>query len=95
MKNLMAAWIVGVMAAAGTSVSAQVTEETQSPLTVTVHFKDYASLSPRKLAEAQAHATDVYRAVGIDIVWQPTPWMPDQDAGPPSIHVRLVILPVT
>jgi hypothetical protein len=64
-------------------------------LTVAVHVTDAAHLSPWDLATAQAHATDAYRAAGLDIVWSSAPWVPrpEPDAGAPSIEVRLAILP--
>jgi hypothetical protein len=96
MRTSMAAWTVGAMVAGSAAVSAQeAPEPPTAALTVTVHVTDYANLSLRDLATAQAHATRAYRAAGLDIVWSSAPWVagPAPDAGAPSIDVRLVIVP--
>jgi len=95
MRTWMAAWAVGAMVSGGASVSAQEAPETWPFLTVNVRVTDYAHLSPPDLANAQAQATDAYRAAGLGIVWLsagPVP-EPGANAGSPSIDVRLVILP--
>ena len=69
----MAGWTVGAMVAGGAAVSAQEASEIRPFLTVTVRVTDYAHLSPLDLANAQAQATDAYRAVGLDIVWLSAP----------------------
>ena len=58
------------MVAGGAAVAAQEAFEPRPLLTVVaIHVTDYAHLSPLDLANAEAQATETYRAVDIDIVW--------------------------
>jgi hypothetical protein len=58
-------------------------------LTVTLHVADYAAISPRDLAAAEAYATAIYAGAGIQTVWTDAPWVPGE---PRSPHLRVVIL---
>ncbi len=91
----MVGWTVGAMVAGGAAVSTQEAPVTRTFLTVAVHVTDYAHISPLDLVNAQAQATDAYRAAGLDIVWSSAPQVPGPgtNAASPSIDVRLVILP--
>jgi hypothetical protein len=58
-------------------------------LTVTLHVTNYAAVSPKELAAAEAYATAIYRAAGIQMVWTDTPWPRGETRLP---HLRVVIL---
>jgi hypothetical protein len=58
-------------------------------LTVTLHVTNHAAISPKELAAAEAYATAIYRAAGIQTVWTETPWAPGETRSP---HLRVVIL---
>jgi hypothetical protein len=95
MKAWMAAWTVGAVVASTSAVSAQSAQEVAAPLTVKVHVTDYAKLSAKELATAEAQATAAYRMVGLDLIWSSVP--PGPEAGDPSvspsIEVHVVIVP--
>jgi hypothetical protein len=61
----------------------------EDALTVTLHVTNYAAISPKELAAAEAFATTIYRAAGIQAVWIDTPWAPRETGLP---HLRVVIL---
>ena len=86
MRKLMAVLALGMVVTAGSAASAQNPEEA---LTVTLHVTNYAAISPKELAEAEAYATAIYRAAGIQTVWTETPWAPGETRSP---HIRVVIL---
>src|ERR1700688_562516 len=86
MRKLMAALAVGMAVTGGSVASAQNPEHT---LTVTLHVINHASIPPKELAAAEAYATAIYRAAGIQTVWTETPWAPGQTRSP---HLRVVIL---
>jgi hypothetical protein len=74
---------------------AQEGDKAEPALTVSAHLTDYAHVSRKALAEAQAHTTVAYRAAGLDVIWSSAPWSPDDES--PSadarwIDVRIVIL---
>jgi hypothetical protein len=92
-KSWIAAWTIGVALAVPANASAQ---DPQSVLTVRVRVDDYANVSGKDLAKAEAQATAAYRAAGFEVVWSPSESRPD--AGPAataarSIEIRVVILP--
>src|ERR1700687_5809164 len=62
---------------------------TEDALTVTLHVSNSAAISPKDLAGAEAYATAIYRAAGIQTVWTETPWAPGETRSP---HLRVVIL---
>jgi hypothetical protein len=86
MRKLMAALAVGMAVTGGSVAAAQNREDA---LTVTLHVTNYAAISPKDLAAAEAYATAIYRASGIQLVWTDTPWTPGETR---SRHVRVVIL---
>ena len=86
MRKLMAALAVGLAATGGSVASAQNPEDA---LTVTLHVTNYAGISPRELAAAEAYATAVYGAAGIQTAWTDAPWVPGETRSP---HLRVVIL---
>src|SRR5216684_5449304 len=86
MRKLMAAWAVGIAVTGGSVASAQNPEDA---LTVTLHVTNHAAISPKELAAAEAYATAIYRAAGIQTVWTDTPWAPGETRSP---HLRVVIL---
>ena len=86
MRKLIAALAAGLAATGGSVASAQNPDDA---LTVTLHVADYAAISPRDLAAAEAYATAIYAAAGIQTVWTDAPWVPGE---PRSPHLRVVIL---
>jgi hypothetical protein len=86
MRKLMAALAVGMAVTGGSVASAQNPEDA---LTVTLHVTNHAAISPKELAAAEAYATAIYRAAGIETVWTETPWAPSETRSP---HLRVVIL---
>jgi hypothetical protein len=86
MRKLMAVLAVGMAVTGGSVASAQNPEDA---LTVTHHVTNYADMAPKKLAAAEAYATAIYRAAGIQTVWADTPWAPGETRSP---HLRVVIL---
>jgi hypothetical protein len=86
MRKLMAALAVGMAVTGGSVASAQNPEDA---LTVTLHVTNYAAISPKELAAAEAYATAIYRAAGIQTVWTETPWAPGETRSP---HLRVLIL---
>src|SRR5579864_6161047 len=86
MRKLIAAWAVGLAATGGSVASAQ---NPENALTITLHVADYAAISPRDLAAAEAYATAIYAAAGIQTVWTDAPWVHGE---PRSPHLRVVIL---
>jgi hypothetical protein len=86
MRKLMAALVIGMSVTGGSVASAQ---NPQDALSVTLHVINHASISPKELAAAEAYATAIYRAAGIQTVWTETPWAPGQTRSP---HLRVVIL---
>jgi hypothetical protein len=86
MWKLMAASAVGMAVTGGSVASAQNPEDA---LTVTLHVTNYAAVSRKELAAAEAYATAIYRAAGIQTVWTDTPWAPGETRSP---HIRVVIL---
>jgi hypothetical protein len=86
MRKLMAALAVGMAVTGGSVASAQNPEDA---LTVTLHVTNHAAISPKELAAAEAYATAIYRAAGIQTVWTETPWAPGETRSP---HLRVVIL---
>ncbi len=95
MRTWMAGWTVGAMVAGGVAVSAQEVARDPAFLDGDRPRDRLCAPSPLELANAQAQATDAYRAAGLDIVWLSASWVPGlgANAGSPSIDVRLVILP--
>jgi hypothetical protein len=61
----------------------------EDALRVTLHVTNYAAISPKELAAAEAYATAIYRAAGIQTVWTDTSWAPGETGLP---HLRVVIL---
>ena len=57
MRKLMAALAVGMAVTGGSAASAQNPEDA---LTVTLHITNYAAISPRELAAAEAYAMAIY-----------------------------------
>src|SRR6202158_2991903 len=86
MRKLIAALAVGMAVTGGSVASAQNPEDA---LTVTLHVTNRAAISPKDLAAAEAYATAIYRAAGIQAVWTETPWAPGETRSP---HLRVVIL---
>jgi hypothetical protein len=86
MQKLMAALAVGMAVTGGSVASAQNPEDA---LTVTLHVTNHAAISPKELAAAEAYATAIYRAAGIETVWTETPWALAVTRSP---HLRVVIL---
>ena len=92
MQTWIAAWTIGAGLAVTANASAQ---DPQSVLTVRVQVDDYANVSPKDLARAEAQATAAYRAAGLEVVWSPGESGPGAgSAATPSrsIEVRVVIL---
>jgi hypothetical protein len=87
MQTLRTAVAVGLMAVLG-GVTASAQGLAGGP-TVTLHVTDYARVPPGELAAAEAYATRIYRAAGIETIWATTPWR-RSEAG--SLHLRVVIL---
>lgn len=86
MRELMAALAVGMVVTGGSVAAAQNPEDA---LTVTLHMTNHAAVSPKELAAAEAYASAIYRAAGIQTVWTETPWAPGETGSP---HLRVVIL---
>jgi hypothetical protein len=86
MRKLMAAVAVGMAVTGGSVASAQNPDDA---LTVTLHVAVYAPVSPRELTAAEAYATAIYGAAGIQTVWTDAPWVPGETGSP---HLRVVIL---
>jgi hypothetical protein len=86
MWKLMAALTMGMAVTGGSVAAAQNPEDA---LTVTLHVTNYAAISPKELAAAEAYATAIYGAAGIQTVWTETPWAPGETRSP---HLRVVIL---
>jgi hypothetical protein len=86
MGKLMAALAVGMALTGGSVASAQNSED---GLTVTLHVSNYADMSPKELAAAEAYATAIYRAAGIQTVWIDTAWTAGETRLP---RLRVVIL---
>jgi hypothetical protein len=86
MRKLMAAVAVGMAVTGGPVASAQAPE---NALTVTLHVTNYAAISPKELAAAEAYATAIYRAAGIQTVWTDAPRPRGETRSP---HLRVVIL---
>src|ERR1700730_5583441 len=86
MPKLLAALAVGMGVTGGAGASG---ENLEDALTVTLHVTNYAAISPKELAAAEAYATAIYRAAGIQTVWTDTPWAPNVTRSP---HLRVVIL---
>jgi hypothetical protein len=86
MVTLMAALAGGMAVTGGTVAPAQNPED---GLTVTLHVTNYADMSPKELAAAEAYATAIYGAAGIQTVWADTPWAAGETR---SQHLRVVIL---
>ena len=89
MKTWMTAWTVGAMLAGGSAASAQDVQAVGTALTVRVQVTDYANLSRKELATA------AYRMAGLDMIWSSAPVESEasDNTVPPSINVRVVIVP--
>ena len=86
MRKLMAAVVLGMAVTCGSVASAQ---DPEDALSVTLHVTNYAAISPKELAAAEAYATAIYRAAGVQTVWTETPRAPGATRSP---HLRVVIL---
>ena len=86
MRKLMEVLALGMVVTGGSAASAQNPEDA---LTVTLHVTNYAAISPKELAEAEAYATAIYHVAGIQMVWTDTAWAPGETRSP---HLRVVIL---
>jgi hypothetical protein len=61
----------------------------EDELTVTLHVTNYADVTPKERAAAEAYATAIYRATGIQTVWTDAPRPRGETRSP---HLRVVIL---
>jgi hypothetical protein len=94
MNTWVLAGVVGAAVASGASANAQVRPGAGSGLTIAVNLTDNVHVPARELAEAQDRVAASYRAVGIDVVWQPAPDMTGTLTGPSRIiPVRVVFVP--
>jgi hypothetical protein len=92
-KTWIAAWTIGTALAVTANASAQ---DAQDVLTVRVRVNDYANVSRKDLAKAEAQVTAAYRAAGFEVVWSPSESRPDAGSAATSsrsMEVRVVILP--
>jgi hypothetical protein len=83
------------MLASTSAASAQSAQEAAPALTVRVQVTDYAKLSPKELATAEAQATAAYRMVGLDLIWSSAPLgsEPGDSTVSEPIDVHVVIVP--
>src|ERR1700730_18203858 len=86
MPKLLAALAVGMGVTGGAGASG---ENLEDALTVMLHVTDHAAISPKDLAAAEAYATAIYRAAGIQTVWTDTPRALGETRSP---HLGIVIL---
>jgi hypothetical protein len=94
-RTQMAASMLAATLGGEWAALAQERDDVEVALTVSAHVTDYANVSRRTLADAQAHATVAYRDAGLDVIWSSAPWSPDDESlstGYRLIDVRIVIL---
>jgi hypothetical protein len=61
----------------------------EETLTVTVHVTSHTKISPKDLAAAEAYASAIYHAAGIETFWTDAPWTP---ADAMSTHLSVLLL---
>jgi hypothetical protein len=80
MKTTTVAWAMGAVLAIAPAVSAQTSAARgATPVTLRVHVDDYAGVTPKMLTEAEHVAAQIYRAVGIEMLWGDDPLEPFND----------------
>jgi hypothetical protein len=89
----MTAWTLGAVLSGVLAVSAQDVLKAETTLMVRIQVTDYAKVSAKELATAQAQATAAYRMAGLDIIWSSAPWGPSANTVLRPIDVHVVIVP--
>jgi hypothetical protein len=93
MKTRTTAWTVGAVLSGVMAVSAQDVLKAETTLMVRVQVTDYAKVSAKELATAEAQATAAYRIAGLDLIWSSAPWGASGNRVLQPIDVHVVIVP--